>query len=114
LLDHLGLERVRAVGVSMGGNILLHMATLAPERIEAMVLVSAAMHFPEQARAVMRALPREHSEDEWNIMRARHRGGDAQIERLWQAQRDLQHSVDDMCFTADDLARIRARTLVYY
>src|SRR4029077_19484589 len=41
LLDHLGISKCRAIGLSMGGNILLHMATLQPERIEAMVLVSA-------------------------------------------------------------------------
>jgi pimeloyl-ACP methyl ester carboxylesterase len=36
--------------LSMGGNILLHRATLQPERIEAVVVVSATMYFPEQAR----------------------------------------------------------------
>ena len=41
LLDHLKIERCKAIGVSMGGNILLHMATMQPERIEAMVIVSA-------------------------------------------------------------------------
>jgi pimeloyl-ACP methyl ester carboxylesterase len=41
LLDHLGIARCRAIGLSMGGNVLLHMATLQPERIEAMVVVSA-------------------------------------------------------------------------
>jgi pimeloyl-ACP methyl ester carboxylesterase len=50
LLEHLGLQRCRAIGISMGGNILLHMATLQPERIEAMVVVSATTYFPEQAR----------------------------------------------------------------
>src|SRR5271165_5555024 len=54
LLDHLGIARCKAVGLSMGGNILLHMATMQPARIEAMVVVSATMHFPEQARAIMR------------------------------------------------------------
>src|SRR5215469_12590981 len=41
LLDHLQIERCKAIGVSMGGNILLHMATMQPESIEAMVIVSA-------------------------------------------------------------------------
>ena len=41
----------------MGGNTLLHMATLEPERIEAMVVVSATMYFPEEARAIMRQIP---------------------------------------------------------
>lgn len=57
LLDRLGIRKCRAVGVSMGGNILLHMATMQPDRIEAMVVVSATMYFPEQARSVMRQVP---------------------------------------------------------
>jgi pimeloyl-ACP methyl ester carboxylesterase len=114
LLDQLGLERVRAIGLSMGANILLHMATLAPERIESMVLVSATLRFPEQARAIMRALPEQPPEQAWAELRTRHRRGDEQITALWQAQRALQHSTDDLCFGPADLARIRARTLVYY
>jgi pimeloyl-ACP methyl ester carboxylesterase len=57
LLDHLRIKKCKAVGISMGGNILLHMATLQPERIAAMVLVSPTMYFPEQARAIMRQVP---------------------------------------------------------
>src|SRR5215472_15316269 len=57
LLDHLKIGRCKAIGISMGGNILLHMATLQPERIAAMVVVSATMYFPEQARAIMRQVP---------------------------------------------------------
>src|SRR5262252_1775660 len=34
ILDHLDIERCKAIGISMGGNILLHMATMQPERIE--------------------------------------------------------------------------------
>jgi pimeloyl-ACP methyl ester carboxylesterase len=50
LLDELGVESFSAMGMSTGGMALLHMATLQPERVEAMVLVSATSHFPE-ARA---------------------------------------------------------------
>jgi pimeloyl-ACP methyl ester carboxylesterase len=72
LLDHLGVDRCKAIGISMGGNILLHMATLAPERIEAMVVVSATMYFPEQARAIMAAVPapEKQPQSEWDRMRA--------------------------------------------
>jgi pimeloyl-ACP methyl ester carboxylesterase len=69
LLDHLGVERCRAIGMSFGGNTLLHMATQQPDRIEAMVLVSATMYFPEQARKIMQQVPIEkqpHSEWESN------------------------------------------------
>src|SRR5260221_278027 len=54
LLDHLQIDRVKAIGVSGGGITLLHMATIAPARVEAMVLVSVPPYFPEQARVVQR------------------------------------------------------------
>src|SRR6476646_8266958 len=41
LLDHLGIPRVKAIGLSGGGVILLHMATQRPDQIEAMVVISA-------------------------------------------------------------------------
>jgi pimeloyl-ACP methyl ester carboxylesterase len=66
LLDHLGIERFRAIGMSLGAKTLLHMAIGQPHRVEAMVLVSAAPYFPEQARAIMReTTPDNRSEHEW-------------------------------------------------
>src|SRR5258705_38818 len=53
MLDHLGLARVKAIGLSMGAKTLLHMATQQPDRIDAMVLVSATPYFPAPARAAM-------------------------------------------------------------
>ena len=38
LLDHLDIQRVKAIGLSMGAKTLLHMATLRPDRVDAMVL----------------------------------------------------------------------------
>src|SRR4051812_34317110 len=53
LLDLLGIQSVNAIGLSAGAKTLLHMATQQPERIEAMVMVSATPYFPAQARAAM-------------------------------------------------------------
>jgi pimeloyl-ACP methyl ester carboxylesterase len=41
LLDHLGISKVKAIGISGGGIVLLHMAIAAPSRVRAMVIVSA-------------------------------------------------------------------------
>jgi pimeloyl-ACP methyl ester carboxylesterase len=115
LLDHLGIERCRAIGVSMGGNILLHMATMQPDRIQAMVVVSCTMYFPEQARAIMRQVPVENQPpSESETMRKSHPLGDDQIIASWEWQRGMSVSYDDMNFTPPSLARITAPTLIIY
>src|SRR5919197_1249218 len=73
LLDHLRIEQVRAIGLSGGGITLLHMATLQPSRIEAMVVVSAPPYFPARARAVQAKFSDEMLSDaERRAMRERH------------------------------------------
>ena len=116
LLDHLGIRKCRAIGLSMGGNTLLHVATLQPERIEAMVVVSATMYFPEQTRAIMRQIPPADKQppQEWERMRKSHKFGDRQITSLWDWTREMQDSYDDMNFTPPSLSRITASTLIVY
>jgi pimeloyl-ACP methyl ester carboxylesterase len=115
LLDHLGIHKCKAIGLSMGGNILLHMATLQPDRIEAMVVVSATMYFPEQARAIMRQVPVENQpQKEWDTMRKRHKHGDEQIMAIWEWLQGMADSHDDMNFTPPALSRITAPTLIVY
>src|ERR1044072_3139759 len=84
LLDLLGVERFKAIGVSCGGNTLLHMATQQPCRVEAMGLVSATAYFPHQAMAIMRQFTVDNmAAKEWHLMRQRHKYGDEQIRDLW-------------------------------
>jgi pimeloyl-ACP methyl ester carboxylesterase len=115
LLDALGVTRCRAVGLSLGGNTLLHLATREPARVSAMAIVSSPLHYPASARAIMAASdPDGQSPDEWAAMRARHEGGDAQIRALFAHARAFATSHDDMAFTPPLLATITARTLIVY
>jgi pimeloyl-ACP methyl ester carboxylesterase len=62
VLDALGVGQAKAIGVSLGAKTLLHVATRAPARITAMILVSATPRFPERTRALFReAALSEHS-----------------------------------------------------
>jgi pimeloyl-ACP methyl ester carboxylesterase len=115
LLDAIRLPRVKAIGMSAGAKTLLHMATQQPDRIVAMVLVSATPRFPDQARAAMAQLSVEHfSEAEWETHRQRHVHGDDQIRTLFAQMRALKDDRDDMAFTAATLAPITARTLIVH
>ena len=48
-LDHAGIERAIIVGNSFGGGVALHLAAMAPQRVEALMLVSSVG--PETATA---------------------------------------------------------------
>lgn len=115
LLDRLGIQRVKAIGLSMGAKTLLHMATEQPGRIDAMVLVSATPYFPAQVRAAMAQLSVDaFSDAEWATQRQRHVRGDDQIRMLYEQMRGLKDSHDDMAFTPPLLATIAARTLIVH
>ena len=115
LLDHLGIARATAIGLSMGAKTLLHVATQQPDRIEAMVLVSATPYFPAPARAAMAQLSTDRFTDaEWAAHRLRHVNGDDQIQLLFDQMRALKDHHDDMAFTPPLLATITARTLIVH
>jgi pimeloyl-ACP methyl ester carboxylesterase len=112
LLDRLGIGAFKGVGISAAGNVLLHMATKQPERVRAMVLVSATPYFPAEARSIMRAYAGNLPESEWNRLRRSHPGGDQQISALLASTAAFADSYNDLSFTPPHLATIRARTLI--
>ena len=115
LLDRVGIRRVKAIGLSMGAKTLLHMSTQQPDRMDAMVLVSATPYFPAQARAAMAQLSVDaFSDAEWTMQRQRHVHGDDQIRMLFEQMRGLKDSYDDMAFTLPLLGTIAARTLIVH
>jgi pimeloyl-ACP methyl ester carboxylesterase len=115
LLDRLDIVRFKAIGVSGGAKTLLHMATQQPTRVDAMVLVSAAHYFPPTARAIMSQFTIDsRSEEDWQVMRQRHKHGDEQIKTLWRQAKAFKDSYDDMNFTPPYLSTITARTLIVH
>jgi pimeloyl-ACP methyl ester carboxylesterase len=115
LLDSLGLERFKAIGMSAGAKTLLHMAVQQAHRVDAMVLVSATPYFPPEVRAAMRQFTIEsRSAEEWSVMRQRHVHGDDQIRALWDQTRALADGYEDMNFTPPLLGTIAARTLIVH
>lgn len=115
LLGHLGIRRIKAIGVSGGGLTLLHMATAPSIGIESMVLVSAPPYFPAQARALQRTASESmFAEVEMNQMRKRHVHGERQVQRLFEQVRAFADSYDDVNFTPPYLGTITADTLVVF
>ncbi|MFE8602800.1 alpha/beta fold hydrolase [Archangium violaceum] len=115
LMDRLGVERFKAIGMSMGAKTLLHVATAQPARVDAMVLVSATPYFPPRARELMaRSTADTLSDGEWAMLRQKHVHGDEQIRALYAQMRAFKDSYDDMNFTPPYLSTISARTLIVH
>jgi pimeloyl-ACP methyl ester carboxylesterase len=114
LLDHLGLSKVKAMGISAGGMTLLHAAVREPERIDAMVLIGAAHYFPEQARAIMRGTPGNIPPPVLEFFKACATRGQAQVDGLLQRFNGFQHNDDDIRLSPGELATIDTRTLVMH
>jgi pimeloyl-ACP methyl ester carboxylesterase len=112
LLDHLGVRGCNGVGISAGGNVLLHMATKQLDRITSMVLVSATPYFPAQARAITSQYGDNLPEEQWEILRRRHPGGDAQVKGILASTKSFASSYDDLNFTPPLLSTIQARTFI--
>ena len=112
LLDELGISAFKGLGISGGGNILLHMATKQPDRLKAMVLVSATPYFPPSARTIMRQYQNALSESQLEVLRRNHPGGNEQVNALLASTAAFADSYDDMNFTPPYLSTIKARTLI--
>lgn len=115
LLRHLSVTRVKAIGLSAGGIVLLHVATAEPSLVESMVIVSAPPYFPEQARVLQRNFSEAGiGEVEMQRMRKRHKYGEPQIQKLFAMARGFADSYDDVNFTPPYLATITAETLIVF
>jgi pimeloyl-ACP methyl ester carboxylesterase len=115
LLRHLGLEDVRALGASAGGITLLHMATAEPSPIRSMILVGTGNRFPEACRSSMAVSNAdEYPESWWEIMRARHPGGEGQIRELVAYLRSFSANTADATFPDSVLAGVEAKTLIVH
>ncbi len=115
LLRHLGVPRVKAIGLGGGGIVLLHMATAEPASIASMIVVSAPPYFPAGARAIMRQYSEAALGDaEMTRMRARHTQGEPQITQLLAMVRGFADTYDDVNFTAPYLSTITADTLIVF
>jgi pimeloyl-ACP methyl ester carboxylesterase len=113
LLDHLQVERAKVIGLSGGGITALHMATMQPARVDAMVVVSAPARFPEQAKAIQRIFSEGMlSEAERQLMHQRHQRP-GQFEHLIAQVRAMPDG-DDPNFTREQMATISADTLIVF
>jgi len=115
MLDHLEITHFKAIGVSLGALILLHMSTQHPERVDAQVVIGGANYFPDKCREKLRKMTVEsYSESAWKYYRKLHKSGDDQIRLLISQFQNFADSYEDVNFTPPLLSTIRAKTLIIH
>jgi pimeloyl-ACP methyl ester carboxylesterase len=115
LLDHLKIDSFRAMGISMGGITLLHMATQQPERIDSMVLIGAASYISSDQREIAHSIDLNNiPEDQMRQYREVHKHGDEQIIAMMEWQKIAADDYESTAFTPHYLSTIKANTLIVH
>ncbi len=111
LMDHLKIEKFKALGASTGGMALIHMATMDTSRIKSMVLIGATSYFPEECRAEMSSY-KVADWEKYKWMNKHVSRGEEQIKKLIYQFNELSNVYDDMNFTPDHLKKIKCPVLI--
>jgi len=115
LLDHLDIDTFKAMGISMGGVTLLHMATQQLDRIDSMVLIGTAGYLSADSREIGRRTdPYAIPDDQMRRFREIHKHGDQQIISLVERSRKAADDYQDINFTPPYLSTIKANTLIVH
>jgi len=113
LLDYIGIDRFQAIGLASGAMSLLHAATLQPERVASMVLLSGTPYFPENARTILRSIY-EFGPEITQLLKQWHPRGEEQIQSLFKQFRSFGEDYEEMNFTPPMLSQIKASTLIIH
>lgn len=115
LLDYLEISTTKAMGISMGGVALLHMATQQPGRIDSMVLIGAASYMSAGGRRVARSIDVNNiPEDQMRQYREIHKHGDQQIIAMLEWSKRGADDYESTAFTPPYLSTIQANTLIVH
>lgn len=111
LMDKLKINKAKAIGHSSGGMTILYAATIAPDRFDAIIPVAAQIYYSRQVREFIKSktweqyfpqveLDRRHGRQKGDVLKR-------QFYNFWQLY-------GDPSFTPDQLAKIKARTLIVH
>lgn len=109
LMDYLGLKKVKAIGLSYGGLILLQIGDLLPDRMESVILIGASHNYNGGENKALdnqfsfENLPPSFVEQ----LRVLHPQGDHQIKAFFN--RNLNYEIG---LKEEDLRATRTRTLI--
>ena len=104
LLDHLQFDKVKAIGLSYGGDLLLQFCTANSHRIKSMIIVGAEYDFPKQDWGFKYE---NQSPEQLERLRQRHIHGEGQIIALFEQALNYE-----ILLGKEDLEKISTNTLI--
>jgi pimeloyl-ACP methyl ester carboxylesterase len=112
LMKKLNLTKVKAVGHSSGGITILIAATKKPDLFEAIVPISSQMYFSIQVREFIKHNAKPDDYYEFNELEKQH--GKVKARLLARQFHHFHELYGDPSITVDQLASIKARTLIIH
>jgi len=113
LMDHLKIDKFKALGTSAGAMTLIHMATMDTSRILSMVLIGASSYYPEECRERMKSY-KVSDWEKYKWMNKHVSRGEEQIKKLIYQFNELSYTYEDMNFTPAYLSKIKCPVLIIH
>ncbi|MBM3189705.1 MAG: alpha/beta hydrolase [Chloroflexi bacterium] len=115
LLDALGVELVRGIGISGGAMVLLHMALQDSQRLDAAVIMSGAHRMLDAQRAAQKRMLWDSMDPASQDRQLElHPGGVPQIEWILAQARSFGDGHGGYEASPEQLAKIQTRTLLVW
>ena len=109
-INHLNLKKVKAIGVSFGGIVLLEICHSNPDAIEAMAIIGASYDYSGRDNPLAEEFKFKNLDADYlNHLRQLHSHGDDQIKAMFNPKLDYEVKL-----TEEELCNITTRTLVIH
>ncbi|WP_430408429.1 alpha/beta fold hydrolase [Kordia sp.] len=107
LMKHLNVKKIKGIGLSFGGDVLLQLSSMNPELIESMIIIGANGDWNAQDFPAMLNTFNYDNIDNFKWIEEYHSGGYKQIKSLLDQLPNYKIKL-----TEEELKRIKAKTLL--
>ncbi|MEP6738546.1 MAG: alpha/beta hydrolase [Chryseolinea sp.] len=112
LIQKLNLKKVKVIGHSSGGIVILYAATKEPDRFDAIVPISAQLYYSSQTRDFIKNNAKPESYYEFNELEKQH--GKTKGQLIARQFYHFNELYGDPSISPDQLSRIKARSLIVH
>lgn len=107
LIKQLNIDKIKGIGLSFGGDVLLELSSMSPELVEAMVIIGANGNWDSQNFPSMLNTFNYNNIEKFQWIRDYHSGGEEQIKGILNQLANYKIKLTD-----EELKRIKAKTLL--